>query len=81
MKEAIEKARKYAETLEAIGERNKPKPKIKRGVDYEKLVHKVARRLLELYYRPKKKFKPSHNKDVGGLKQAGVTDKEIGKLR
>ena len=59
MKEAIEKARKHAETLEKIGEQNKPKPKPKRGVDNETLVNKVARKLLELYYRPKKKFKPS----------------------
>ena len=80
MKKAIEKARKQAGELEKIGARNKSKP-IKRGVDDEGLVNRVARKLLELYYRPKKNFKPSHGKTEKGLKQAGVTDKEIGKLR
>ena len=46
-------------TRQVVEKLEKGKEKPKRGVDNETLVNKVARKLLELYYRPKKKFKPS----------------------
>jgi len=80
MKEAIEEARKHTEELKKITAKSKvrkrPKPAKK-----ETLVQKVARKLLELYYQPRKKFKPSHGKTVKGLRQAGISEKKIEQLR
>ena len=86
MKEAIEKARKHAAELKKIAARNKPKP-VKRGVDNEKLVARVKRKLRELYYGPKtylpkKKLTTLATKKVEkGLRQAGIGEKKIKQLR
>ena len=86
MKEAVEKARKHAEELKKIAARNKPKP-VKRGVDDEKLVARVKRKLRELYYGPKtylpkKKSKTAATKRIEkGLKQAGISEKRIKQLK
>lgn len=86
MKEAVEKARKHAEELKKIAARNKPKP-IKRGVDDEKLVARVKRKLRELYYGPKtylpkkKRTTVATKKVEKGLRQAGVSKKKIKQLR
>ena len=85
MKKAIEKARKYAEELERIAARNRPKPK--RGVDDERLVARVARKLRELYYGPKtylpkkKRTTIATKKVERGLRQAGISKKKIRQLR
>lgn len=85
MKKAIEKARKHAQELERIAARNRPKPR--RGVDDEKLVARVARKLRELYYGPKtylpkKKITTTvTRKTEKGLRQAGISRKRIKRLR
>lgn len=84
MKKELEEARKHAEELEQIRAKNRATQKPKAGsrpVKREDLVKKVARKLLELYYRPKKKFKPSGSKTVKGLRTAGLTEKEIQRLK
>jgi hypothetical protein len=82
MKKELEEARKHAKELEQIRAKNRAtKKRVTRGVDNENLVQKVARKLLELYYRPKKKFKPSGSKTVKGLRTAGLTEKEIQRLK
>jgi len=80
MKNTIKKAAGYAKQLENIAIYNKSK-RIKRPVKTESLVDKVARKLLEIYYKPRKNFKPSHGKTERGLKQAGLTDEEIQRLK
>lgn len=80
MREAKKKAAGYAKQLEDIAARHKPKSKPKpkmRPVEDEKLVHKVARKLLEIYYRPKKKFKPTYGKYV----KAGLSGKDIKRMK
>lgn len=82
MRKSIKEARKHAEELEQIQAKNRAtKKRVTRGVDDENLVQKVARKLLELYYRPRKKFKPSGSKTIKGLRKAGLTEKEIQRLR
>jgi len=80
MKNTIKKAAGYAKQLENIAIYNKSK-RIKRPVKTESLIDKVARKLLEIYYKPRKNFKPSHGKTERGLKQAGLTDEEIQRLK
>jgi len=88
MRKAIKRAKKHAEELERIAARNRPKPR--RGVDDEKLVARVARKLRELFYGPKtylpkkdkKVYKTAATKRIErGLKQAGIKRKKIRQLR
>ena len=86
MKKAIEKARKHAEELKRIAARQRSKP-VRRGVDDERLVARVARKLRELYYGPKtylpkkKRTSLATRKTVKGLRQAGISRKKIRQLR
>lgn len=85
MRKAIKRAKKHAEELERIAARNKPK--LKRGVDDERLVARVARKLRELYYGPrtylpkKKPVTTATKKVERGLRQAGISRKKIKQLR
>ena len=81
MKKAMKKAGKHAKELERIAAKSRVK-KRKKPAKKETLVDKVARKLLEIYYQPKKKFTPTGKKGVaGGLRQAGVSEKKIKQLR
>lgn len=80
MKEAIKKAGKHAKQLEQVKAKSRVKKRPK-PAKKETLVQKVARKLLEIYYQPKKKFTPSRGKTTKGLKQAGLSDKDIKRLR
>ena len=80
MKEAMKKAGKHAKQLEQVAARSRVK-KRKKPAKKETLIDRVARKLLEIYYQPKKKFTPTGKKGVKGELRKALSAKEVKRLR
>lgn len=89
MRKAIKKAKTHAEELEKIATRSNKKYKMT-PAKREKLVKRVTRKLREIFYGektylpkklPKSKQGVGVKRTVAGLKQAGLSKKEIQRLK
>jgi len=79
MEEAMKEAGKHAKQLEQIEAKSRVKKRSK-PAKKETLVDRVARKLLEIYYQPRKKFTPTGKRGTKGELRKALSAKEIKRL-